>query len=232
MRDHDGYVSWVERTLQRLGQPLEAGAVVLDFGCGGGETVEAFDRKGYTAFGCDIELERETSLCRRVQLEPYALPFPDAMFDFVGSADVFEHVQDPVTAFAEIRRVLKPRGTSLHAFASRYTPIELHTFVPLATVIQHPAWLRLWALAGVRNPFQKGLGWREVVDRNHRYLTSKTQYLRRGEIIRAAGKSFAHVDFVERHGIPRNAREAPFAPLLRPLPRVYSGTWSRILFLH
>jgi SAM-dependent methyltransferase len=39
-----------------------------------------------------------------------ALPFGDASFDLVLSYDVFEHVDDPVRAFRELRRVLRPGG--------------------------------------------------------------------------------------------------------------------------
>jgi SAM-dependent methyltransferase len=42
-----------------------------------------------------------------------ALGFADATFDLVVSCDVLEHVSDPVAAFAEIARVLRPGGVAL-----------------------------------------------------------------------------------------------------------------------
>jgi hypothetical protein len=41
----------------------------------------------------------------------------------------------------EIRRVFKPSGISIHIFPSRYTPLEPHVFVPLATFIRPMNWL-------------------------------------------------------------------------------------------
>lgn len=38
------------------------------------------------------------------------LPFPDATFDVVITSEVLEHIQDDVTALAEMVRVLKPGG--------------------------------------------------------------------------------------------------------------------------
>ena len=43
-----------------------------------------------------------------------ALTFDDAAFDLVVSSDILEHVRDPILAFAEIHRVLRPGG--MHVF--------------------------------------------------------------------------------------------------------------------
>jgi SAM-dependent methyltransferase len=45
-----------------------------------------------------------------------ALSFGDATFDLVVSCDVFEHVNDPMRAFGEVARVLRPGGTMIATF--------------------------------------------------------------------------------------------------------------------
>jgi SAM-dependent methyltransferase len=46
------------------------------------------------------------------------LTFPDATFDLLITQDVFEHVMNPSSAFAEVARVLKPGGA--HVFTVPY----------------------------------------------------------------------------------------------------------------
>ena len=41
----------------------------------------------------------------------YALDFEDASFDVVHAHQVLQHLQDPVAALRELRRVLRPGGT-------------------------------------------------------------------------------------------------------------------------
>jgi len=168
--------------VQDLGFKLNAGATVLDLGCGAGSIVKQYRRLGYEAFGCDfafktgpdVETLRSEGLIRLIERVPYRLPFADDSFDFVISDQVFEHVKNYDETLSEIRRVLKPDGVSLHFFPSRYTPIEPHVHVPLATIIQKRWWLANWALLGVRTPDQKGMSTREVTDANHVYLTGHT----------------------------------------------------------
>ncbi len=40
----------------------------------------------------------------------YALDFDDASFDVVHAHQVLQHLQDPVAALRELRRVLRPGG--------------------------------------------------------------------------------------------------------------------------
>ncbi len=45
-----------------------------------------------------------------------ALTFPDNSFDVIIALDVFEHIKDPMKAFSEVRRVIKPSGVGIVTF--------------------------------------------------------------------------------------------------------------------
>jgi SAM-dependent methyltransferase len=206
---------------------------VLDFGCGEGEEVAAWRVAGYEAFGCDIVLERPGEWLHLIE-KPYRLPFEDASLDFVVSNQVLEHVQDHDAAFAEISRILKPGAISLHLFPSRWTPIEVHSRVPLASVMQQRRWLGLWARLGIRNEFQMDLSWREVTDMNIDYLRTRTNYLSRAQLIATGNRWFEEVRLVEDLGLKHGRRTQRVYPLVKvapPLARLYSGLRSRFLLL-
>ena len=221
--------------LRELGHTLEPGARVLDFGCGAGNMVDEYCAAGYDAFGCDIRVATETERLRRIDEEDRSLPFADNTFDFVFSDQVLEHVQDHASAFAEIKRVMKPGGISLHIFPAKLKPTEGHVFVPLGGVIQNRWWLLLWALLGIRNSFQKGKSVREVVALNSDYLRHRTNYLSRSEISKAASAHFDNLVFAEEHMIKHSYGHASrIYPLVKVFPfvaRLYSTFYSRVLFL-
>jgi SAM-dependent methyltransferase len=186
------------RMWKRLGLTPSPQTTMLDFGCGAGERVDALRDKGYDAVGCDIALpDGATALLRDIATEPYRLPYDDHVFDLVYSITVFEHVMDYEAALAEIRRVLKPGGMSVHVFPSRWKPIETHAYVPFASRIQSYWWLHLWALAGIRNEFQQDLSARDTADANVRFLTRETNYLSKRQIREHVRRHFARCEFVE-----------------------------------
>ncbi len=221
--------------LREVGQVLQPGARVLDFGCGAGKMVQEYCAAGYDAFGCDISIVDESERLRRIDEKNGLIPFADSLFDFVFSDQVLEHVQDHALAFAELARVLKPGGISLHIFPARLKPTEAHVQVPFAGVFQHQWWLTLWAGLGIRNSFQQGKSVREVVALNSQYLRQRTNYLTRPQIISAAAAHFDSLAFVEEHMIKHsygNARRIyPLVRLFPPLARLYSGFYSRVILL-
>ena len=102
---------------------LRPGMTVLDCGCGPGSlTSEIAERVAPgQVVGIDIETRqfpqaqalaavRGLTNLRFEQADVYALPFPDAAFDAVFSHALLSHLREPVRAFAESRRVLKPDG--------------------------------------------------------------------------------------------------------------------------
>jgi SAM-dependent methyltransferase len=229
-RNSQNLRDWQLRILSRADRTVPAAARVLDFGCGQGSLVEAWRDAGFDAYGCDLPDELGESPRLAAIEDPYRLPYEDQSFDLAVSNHVFEHVQNPEEAFAELARVVKPSGASLHHFPSRYTPIEPHTYVPLATVIRARPWLWLWALVGVRNEFQQGLSADETVRRNAPYLRTSTHYLRRREITQHARPLRAR--FVEREAIETSqTRLGALSPLAPVLCRIYSGLRARVLLL-
>ncbi len=134
-----------------------------------------------------------------IDMANYRIPFDDNSFDYVFSNQVLEHVQNYPEALSEIYRVLKPGGSSLHFFPSKYRPVECHIFVPFGGIFQGYNYLAFWAFLGIRNQFQQGLRFREVARINHEYLTNRTTYYSKKTISRYVLNQFNNVSFVEKH---------------------------------
>src|SRR5881275_2934801 len=99
---------------------VRAGSRVLDLGCGAG-MLALLKRKGVTLAGCDLSEEcalaaRRNGYDAGVASRLTRLPFADASFDYVVSLDVLGHVEafEKDAALAEVRRVLRPGGVTLH----------------------------------------------------------------------------------------------------------------------
>ena len=108
--------------------PVGPGDRVLDMGCGGGRHAFALLRRGahVTALDMDAaELKDVAGMFGAMAQEgevpagasaaavlgtAYALPFPDATFDYVVCSEVLEHLPQDSRAMAELTRVLRPGG--------------------------------------------------------------------------------------------------------------------------
>ncbi|WP_431958541.1 methyltransferase domain-containing protein [Nocardia lijiangensis] len=115
---------------------VSTGERALDIGAGTGSEVLVFAKRvgeDGAAVGVDpnpsmlaIARERAEAACsaaRFVHGSVYHLPFPDAAFDAVRCERVYQHLDDPAAATAEIARVLRPGGRVLLIDSDWYTAI-------------------------------------------------------------------------------------------------------------
>ena len=129
------YWSWREWRFWRRWTP--AGAVLLDVGCARGR--EIFREQARLCIGADIAPSALAECARHYDIAVQAMlggiPFRSNSFDCVVSSHVMGHIPaaDKDAVIAEIARVLKPGGRSLHVIETD----SKHPFVELAK--QNPA---------------------------------------------------------------------------------------------
>jgi SAM-dependent methyltransferase len=209
---------------EKLGYRSRSGDRILDFGCGLGDTVALLLERNADAFGVDVmELwgsdhssywrqskipdSRVIERLRKVDTDPYHIPFEDNSFDFCISSQVFEHVFDYREVFSELARVLKPGALSLHLFPGPWSPLEAHINVPVIPLCRYRWWLSLWAWGGRRSERQENMPWREVVEVNASIMQNTNYPLRR--VLREAARSCGlQIDFAEEAYI-RCSRSRP-----------------------
>jgi len=168
------------RLIEKFGHKLKHDCVVLDFGCGDGVNVNKIIAAGYSnVYGYDVIDCISSSVDRsRIRIDSNGLlPFENGMFDLVLSDQVFEHVIDQKKAFSEILRVLKPGGAAIHIIPAKYQLIEPHLKVPLGGLISARWYYKFWALTGIRNEFQVGLGADDVTEKNCCFYISGLRYI-------------------------------------------------------
>ncbi len=212
------------------GRKQPASVKVLDFGCGCGELVGCLGELGYDAHGCDMgsRWKENPDACSdrflTIEQQPYRLPYADDSFEVVISSSVLEHAQNKVEFFREIHRVLKPGGHALHMLPGKwYLPAEPHIYVPLVNFFwprRQAWWLALWAWLGVRNRYQVGKPWREVLKQNIKYCRDGLSYWSTGQYRKLSLEVFGNfsmpMDFYIRHGygrVPRILRKLPLKRL-------------------
>lgn len=101
--------------MQGIEESLVPGAVVLEAGCGTGQTLALLSQRHET-MGLDISraaLNLAQSNCDNPVLGSiFTIPFRDNTFDLVYNSGVIEHFKDPtnVAAIREMARVTRPSG--------------------------------------------------------------------------------------------------------------------------
>lgn len=96
---------------------------ILDAGCGTGNFSIKLAQKGATVTGIDVSEEMLKIAAEKTntlnlplafkEMDLYNLEFPDNHFDAVFSMAAFEFIKEPIKAFKELFRVLKPKGQLL-----------------------------------------------------------------------------------------------------------------------
>lgn len=86
---------------------------VLDVGCGFGGYGRALRAAGYNWFGVEVKESDCVELARlglpHQHVDGSSLPFADGAYDFTLCIEVLEHIAEPASFLAEIRRVTKRR---------------------------------------------------------------------------------------------------------------------------
>jgi len=122
--------------VRRLVEP-EAGARVLEVGCGRGYLTRELAKMGLDVTGIDanpraVELAVTESV-RYMRAE--ALEFDDQSFDHVIAVHSIEHIPELDGAFSEMARVLKPGGTAFFIYPAE--PIKGIWAVPTAIILHN-----------------------------------------------------------------------------------------------
>lgn len=167
--DNERFHRWA-RLVDRH-RPVQ-GARFLSSGCGmGGSLLAYHDAGAASVTGVEVDPEYvhmaglrvgelPTGQVVQVDADP-PLPFDDASFDLIESMDVVEHVPDPRTYLADLRRVLAPGGVILLVTPNRLWPVEQHLG------IAGPPWLPIGLADAVFDGLAR-LPWLDA-DRRFRY---------------------------------------------------------------
>lgn len=128
--------------LKKLGREFERDKIVLDLGCGSGESMVGFLQSGHKTVGIDISYE-ELLLGKKLCFEEgfdsvlllagnaEALPFQHRTFDFIYSMDVIEHVKNQSKFVNESQRVLRNEGSMLFNSPNRFSLLAPEPHVSL-----------------------------------------------------------------------------------------------------
>jgi ubiquinone/menaquinone biosynthesis C-methylase UbiE len=115
---------------------IASGSHVLDVGAGKGNFSCEMAKRGYKAYGIEINPEYIELANKKAQTEGVDisivegraenLPYEDGKFVFVNASEVTEHVDDPIKMCKEIYRVLGSGGKAYISFHNRFGIYDYH----------------------------------------------------------------------------------------------------------
>lgn len=130
-RELQGQIEEVAEHMASLVESLPV-PTLLDLGCGTGAVLEELSQFGeYVGLdmsGQALEYSRKRGLTALARGRGENLPFATNSFHAIMALDVFEHIEDDVSALKEALRVLKPGGTlvlSVPAFKMLWGPHDV-----------------------------------------------------------------------------------------------------------
>jgi ubiquinone/menaquinone biosynthesis C-methylase UbiE len=155
-----------EEALNRIVQRVGTGPddTVLDVACGPGLLACAFARVAQHATGVDMtpamleqarkaQQEHGLNNVSWQQSDVYSLPFPEAQFSIVSSRFAFHHLQDPLSALKEMKRVCKPGGRI--AVADMSPLPEKAAALNAAELLRDPSHVRALPVHELRELFEQ-----------------------------------------------------------------------------
>ena len=115
---------------------------ILDWGCGRGRSVAKLRKKGFNAYGVEIEkktISQGFTLFEKRGLSPTSIlktidelnSFNNGYFDFIFSEQVLEHIEDLSEVIDEMARLTASGGTGIHHFPSSKIVWEPHLLMPI-----------------------------------------------------------------------------------------------------
>jgi SAM-dependent methyltransferase len=137
---HPGFVGGTTEFHRLLAAEIKPGSSILEIGAGPKNQTTSYLATLGPVVGADItdEIRTNMALAEAHVFDGVWLPFPDEKFDACVSNWVIEHLDDPVTHFREVARVLRSGG----AYCFR-TPNRWHYFTVGSRLLPYSMHLRI-----------------------------------------------------------------------------------------
>ena len=209
---------------------------ILDWGCGRGRSVTWLRKKGYNAFGVDIDPEpilngkeffQKNGLVHEKLLslinQDGSINFPDDFFHFIFSEQVFEHISDLEIVASEMQRVTTTYGVGFHCYPGNRYIVEGHLFMPFVHWLPKNKirkWLIFFFLLLGIDPKWQDLQGKNIFQKTQicfDYSVKKTYYRNYQDIKRLFWKKGFEVEFVTINH-PKVGKVRIFCSLLKFWP--------------